>query len=91
MKMKVTEESIKAKIKAAHYFQPLGTLTVCVLELTSGFAVIGKSACVDCANFDEATGRELAYRAAFQKMWELEGYLLAELRKGCQSGEGCLP
>lgn len=44
--MKVTEESIKAKIKAAHYFQPLGTLTVCVLELANGLNVVGKSACV---------------------------------------------
>lgn len=76
--MKVTEESIKAKIKAVHCFQPLGTLTICVLELANGFNVVGKSACVDPATFDEATGRDLAYRAAFQKMWELEGYLLAE-------------
>ena len=71
--MKVTEESIKAKIKAVHCFQPLGALTICVLELVNGFNVIGKS-----VSIDEAAGRELAYRAAFQKLWELEAYLLAE-------------
>ena len=46
--------------------------------MVNGFGVRGESACVDPRNFDEAIGRSIAYENAFDKLWQLEGYLLAE-------------
>lgn len=74
---KVTEEHIKLRIVDELYSVD-GTLTVCILTMANGFKVIGTSACVDPANFNAELGRELAYKDAFNKLWPLEGYLLAE-------------
>ena len=52
-------------------------LTVCVITLPTGFKVTGESSCVDPANFDEALGEKYAKANATEKLWELEGYLLA--------------
>jgi len=74
---RVTVDSIKQIIKKDHYHKFQGTtLTVCVLELVNGFTVTGESACVDPANFNVELGRKIAYDNAFNKIWELEGYLL---------------
>lgn len=56
------------------------TTTLCALTLKNGFTVIGKSACVNPSSFDEVTGKSIAYEDAFDKVWELEGYLLAQRR-----------
>ena len=56
------------------------TLTVCVLFLNSGATVIGKSACIDPANYNEELGKTLAYRNAVQKLYELEGYTAMVIR-----------
>lgn len=76
---KVTKESIEARIKATKYLVlPGTTVTICHIELDNGFSVRGESACVDKRNFNMQIGEEIAYRQAFSKLWELEGYLLAE-------------
>ena len=76
---KVTKESIILKIKKDEYQLIAGTTTtLCLLTLTNGFVIVGKSACVDINNFDAEMGRKIAYEDAFDKIWELEGYLLAE-------------
>lgn len=78
---KVTEEGIKARIEAEQYFiLPGSTVTICSLRMENGFWVRGESACVDPANFNQKIGEELAYKDAFRRVWELEGYLLAERR-----------
>ena len=75
----VTEESIKAKIVKIEYFQlPDSTVTICSITLNNGFSVRGESACVDPNIFNKDTGEKFAYKDAFDKLWELEGYLLAE-------------
>lgn len=74
---KVTEEHIKSKI-VDELYTVNGTLTVCIITVANGFKVIGTSACVDPANFNAETGRNLAYKNAFNQLWPLEGYLLAE-------------
>ncbi|HDX6210124.1 TPA: hypothetical protein RP468_002715 [Acinetobacter baumannii] len=56
----------------------LETLTFCVLILKNGFTVTGESACASPENFDEKMGREIAYKNAREKIWQLEGYLLKE-------------
>lgn len=78
---KVTKERIQARIISADYIV-IGnsTVTICNLTLINGFSVRGESACVDPRNFDMEIGREIAYRDAFSKLWQLEGYLLAERR-----------
>lgn len=56
----------------------LKLVTLCVIVLENGFKVEGVSACVDPANYDETKGRECAYENAFEKIWQLEGYLLKQ-------------
>ena len=56
----------------------LGLVTYCVIILENGFKVEGVSACVDPANYDEEKGKAYAYENAFEKIWEVEGYLLRQ-------------
>ena len=78
---KVTKEGIEARITKVDYaVLPNSTVTICNITLENGFSVRGESACVDPRNFNMQIGQEIAYREAFKKLWELEGYLLAERR-----------
>lgn len=76
---RVTEERLRSRIRghAFHHF-PGTTVTVCLLEVDNGYTVVGKSACVDPRAFDREVGQGLAYEDAFNQLWALEGYLLAE-------------
>lgn len=79
---KVTEASIKDKIAAASYYTHTmragGVLTVCILEMSNGFAVQGVSAAADPRNHDPAIGERYAFENAFKQLWQLEGYLLRQ-------------
>ena len=78
---KVTKESIEARIKAVDYHVlPNSSVTICNITMVNGFSVRGESACVDPRNFNMEIGRNIAYRNAFNGLWQLEGYLLAERR-----------
>lgn len=78
---KVTADAIERRIVSTDYYRwPGTTLTLALLTLDNGFASLGQSACVDPANFDETLGKELARKDAFNQLWKLEGYLLAERR-----------
>lgn len=79
--MKVTREQIEGLIESEKTFVD-GTLTLVVLTLTNGFKVVGQSACVDINEFDAGLGYKIAYDNAFDKVWKLEGYLLAERLSG---------
>ncbi len=52
-------------------------LTVAVITLPNNFKVTGEASCVDANNFDKALGEKYALENAAEKLWELEGYLLA--------------
>lgn len=56
----------------------LKLVTLCIIVLENGFKVEGVSACVDPANYNEDIGRSCAYENAFNKIWEVEGYLLRQ-------------
>ncbi|HBT8865680.1 TPA: hypothetical protein MCM04_005106 [Klebsiella pneumoniae] len=56
----------------------LGLVTICIIVLENGYKVEGTSACVDPNLYDEEKGRKAAYENAFEKIWQLEGYLLKE-------------
>lgn len=76
---KVTVEQIKKRIINVYYTRiPNTTVTICSLALENGFNVQGESACVSSADFDAEKGKQLAYNDAFNKIWPLEAYLLAE-------------
>lgn len=63
---------------AQYHVFPGTTLTVCCLELKNGFTVTGESAAASPENFNEEVGRDIAYKNAREKIWQLEGYLLRE-------------
>lgn len=74
---RITPADIEAVIKEVAYHRLSETLTVCVITLVNGFTATGESACVSPENFNEQIGRDIAYRNAVQKIWMLEGYVLA--------------
>lgn len=79
MPNKVTIEQICGKIKDEVFMiMPDHRTTLCQLTLENGYTVIGQSACVDIENFDASLGRHYAKQDAIDKVWPLEGYLLAE-------------
>jgi len=76
---KVTKEGMEKRISKVDYIVlPNSTVTLCNITLENGFSIRGESACVDKRNFNVEIGENLAYKQAFNKLWELEGYLLAE-------------
>lgn len=81
MRSQITMDQIEAKIKKVDYMRiPDTTMTLCIMHLENGFVIRGASACVDPANFDKELGEQLAYTDARNKLWPLEGYLLAQER-----------
>lgn len=78
---KLTAEGLEAKIVKTELMAVAGTTTtICVLILENGFVVTGTSACIDKAVYQEEIGASIAYEDAINKLWELEGYLLAQRR-----------
>lgn len=79
----VTMNSILERIDTTSYYVlPDSTITICRIKMKNGFTVLGESACVDPARFNVALGEKYSYEKAFNKIWELEGYLLAERMAG---------
>lgn len=79
MKTYVDKSDIEARVKDVGYLtMPDGRTTICTITMVNNFTVNGFSACVNPKNFDPAIGRKYAYENAFEKLWQLEGYLLAE-------------
>ncbi len=62
----------------ANQHPSLRLLTICVLVLTNGFTVVGKSSCASPENFDAEIGRRIARMNALDQIWPLEGYLLKQ-------------
>lgn len=77
MRTKMDPAYITSLIAGAEYSQaPGSTLTVCVLTLTNGSAVVGTSNVINPSNYDAEIGKNTAYQNAFGKIWELEGYAI---------------
>ncbi|MCZ8545059.1 Gp49 family protein [Mesorhizobium qingshengii] len=77
---RVTLASMEGKVETAQFFNPTCApqLTICVMTLTNGFTLVGKSAPADPANFNSELGEKFAREDAIRQMWPLEGYLLRE-------------
>ena len=72
---KLTTEYLNSLVDNAEYVHQ-GLLTICTITLKNSFQLVGTSACVSKDNYDVQIGRNIAYENAFNKLWELEGYLL---------------
>lgn len=78
MKTELDVSDIHKVIERVTYTVLPDCTTICQLTLENGFTVIGKSACVDPTKFNVAVGGKYAFEDAFNKVWELEGYLLKQ-------------
>lgn len=77
----VTLNDMMAKVeKTVYTVLPDTTTTICQLVMRNGYSVLGTSACVDKTNYNRALGEKYSYEDAINKLWPLEGYLLAETR-----------
>ncbi len=56
----------------------LDVLTICLIVMSNGFTIIGKSAPASAANFDAELGRKLAYEDAVRQIWPLMGFALRD-------------
>jgi hypothetical protein len=77
---RVTPGYIQSRIRETTFSRLDATVTLCSIRLDNGFSVRGESACVDPANYNREIGEKIAYDNAFQKLWPLFGFLLAEKR-----------
>lgn len=59
-------------------YLPLRLLTLCIVVMTNGFTIIGKSAPASAANFDAELGKKLAYEDAVRQIWPLMGFALRD-------------
>lgn len=76
---KVTEESIALSVAEEKYFiLDDNRTTICQITMENGFTVLGTASVVDIRNFDVALGRQYAHKDAYNKLFELEGYLLKQ-------------
>lgn len=55
---------------------PLGILTLCVLVMSNGFVVVGKSAPASPENYNRELGEKFSFEDAVRQVWPLEGYQL---------------
>ncbi len=83
MEIKVTKDLIDSKIKSVEYVKHITAsgkiFRWCIITLENGFSVSGKpSACVVIANDNQDIGEQIAYKNAYDNLWELEGYLSQE-------------
>ncbi len=85
----ITPDYLKSQIVDVRYYRDTEfspNLTTCVLKMANGCLVQGKSAVLDMARFNEQIGRDIAYKDAFEKLWELEGYTRASLTPTLSAG-----
>src|SRR3954470_18983633 len=58
--------------------EQLDVMTLCILQVRNGFALIGKSAPASPENFDADLGKKFAYEDAVRPLWPLMGFALRE-------------
>lgn len=79
-KKKLSPAHIQSCIVSVDYHSFTGsTVTVCLLTLKNGAKVVGTNyGSIDPDQQDWEMGRQEAYNAAFDQIWQLEGYLLRQ-------------
>ncbi|GJJ80705.1 hypothetical protein PcPA57_14250 [Pasteurella canis] len=74
---KLTKEYLDSLVEKMEYVHQ-GLLTICTITLRNGFQLVGTSACICADNFNSEIGESVAKENAFDRLWELEGYLLKQ-------------
>jgi Phage protein (N4 Gp49/phage Sf6 gene 66) family len=84
---RVSLDSMLVKIAHEQYLNPrvIPHLTICVMLMENGYAVVGKSAPADPENFDDELGKKFAKEDCIRQLWALEGYALREKLGGVRS------
>ena len=62
----------------APHNEPLSILSICIVVMSNGFTIIGKSAPASPANFNADFGRKLAYEDCIRQLWPLMGFSLRD-------------
>lgn len=78
---KVSTEHINKLLAGAEYHVShavFGKHCILTAKLPNGFTIVGKSACVDPANYDEKIGIQIAKKDIENQLWAFEGYLLQQ-------------
>jgi len=87
---RVTLADIEGAIDASYHFRAdnaihgapvhksLEVLSICILVMSNGFTIIGKSAPASPANFNAEFGRKLAYEDCIRQLWPLMGFALRD-------------
>jgi Phage protein (N4 Gp49/phage Sf6 gene 66) family len=81
---RVTLEYMESRIATTEYLNPesVPQLTLAIVNMKNGFAVVGKSAPADPANFNKELGQKFAREDAMRQLWGFEGYALCERLRG---------
>lgn len=75
---RITPEYMKSRIVTSAFQRVTDTMTLCIITLDNGYYVTGESACVNPENYKQEIGEKISYDNAFNKLWPLFGFLLAE-------------
>lgn len=77
---KLTQEYLESLVVHHEYnYVPNTSITICTLFLQNGTKLMGKNyGAINSNNQDWELAKELAYKDAFDQLWELEGYLLRQ-------------
>ena len=80
MPNRVALDDLEAKVHSVEFYNPAAILhmTVAIVVMQNGYAVIGKSAPADPDKFNSDLGRKFARDDAIRQIWPLEGYALRE-------------
>jgi Phage protein (N4 Gp49/phage Sf6 gene 66) family len=73
-----TTADIALQVVAIQENAPLRLLSICILVMTNGFTIIGKSAPASPANFNAEFGKKLAYEDCIRQLWPLMGFALRD-------------
>jgi len=56
----------------------LDILSICILVMSNGFTIVGKSAPASPQNFNAEFGKKLAYEDCIRRLWPLMGFALRD-------------
>ncbi|UZA23867.1 hypothetical protein LP117_08735 [Moraxella bovis] len=75
---KLSQEFLESQIDESKttYTKIGDRLMHCTITTKTGFVVTGEALCASADNFDEKTGQAIAYDNAFEKLWQVYGFLL---------------
>jgi hypothetical protein len=82
---RISLDSMVAEIDQELFISPsiIPHMTLCVIVLKNGFALVGKSAPADAGNYDKELGRKFAKEDAIRQAWPLFAFSLRDkLHKG---------